>query len=306
MIPSTTPATSRLNVSWPASANRSMWISGAGALIGLLLTGDALFTAKGTITPGVPPEDLALVNQRPVLMSDFEAQTQAEFGVSLDQASPEQKRKVVEEMLREELFVQRALELDEASTDPDTRAAMVAAVEQQTAAEASSRAPSEDELRAYYARTRDRYAAVGRMTVRDFVPGPGPADQRLALTRRAAQALEVGPKTVEAARRLGLVESGRMVDGEEFDFAAEIHLGQSLFNLARSLADGQVAGPAMGPDGPHVLVMVHNVRPIPRTFEAARAEVLTNYKSDLEARLQAEEYRYLRDKADIRIAEAYK
>ncbi len=304
-VPSSASPASRLGVAWRPNARRSLLISGAGAAIGLILAGYALFTAKGTATPGVPPEDLALVNQRPILLSDYDAQIQAEFGVSLDQATAPQKRKVLDEMLREELFVQRALELDEASTDPDTRAAMVAAVEQQTAADASSRAPTEAELRAYYDRSRDRYSSQGRMVLRDLVPSSGAPTDREARAKQAVEALKAGAPLQTVASRVGLVDSGRL-DGEEFYFAAEIHLGKPLFDLSRGLKDGQVAGPAPGPDGPHVLVMVRNRPPTTRAFETARTEVYTNYKTDLEARLQAEEYRYLRDKADIRIAEAYR
>ena len=49
-----------------------------------------------------------------------------------------------------------------------------------------------------------------------------------------------------------------------------------------------------------------NVEPLPRSFEQARVEVYSDYKADLQARLQAGEYQYLADKADIMIAKAYK
>ena len=49
---------------------------GIGTIIGLGIAGYGLFTAKGTVTRVVPPENVALVNQRPILRTDFIAQTE--------------------------------------------------------------------------------------------------------------------------------------------------------------------------------------------------------------------------------------
>ena len=48
---------------------RSFILMGLGALIGLIVAGYALFTAKGTSTLMVPAEDVALVNQQKRLLS---------------------------------------------------------------------------------------------------------------------------------------------------------------------------------------------------------------------------------------------
>jgi len=56
---------------------RSMVLLALGALLGLAIAGYGLFTAKGTRSRSVPPEDLALVNNRPILRSDFMAQVQS-------------------------------------------------------------------------------------------------------------------------------------------------------------------------------------------------------------------------------------
>src|SRR3974377_318002 len=59
---------------------RSMVCFGVASLIGLGIAGFGLFTAKGTVTHVVPPENVALVNQRPILRSDFIAQTEYTLG----------------------------------------------------------------------------------------------------------------------------------------------------------------------------------------------------------------------------------
>ncbi|HEY0340643.1 MAG TPA: hypothetical protein VGC34_07565, partial [Steroidobacteraceae bacterium] len=98
------------------NATRSMVLCAIGAVVGLAIAGVGLFSARGTATRNVPPEDIALVNQRPVLRSDFVTQLESETGESFDQATRAEKLKVLGEMIREELLVQRGLELDFAET----------------------------------------------------------------------------------------------------------------------------------------------------------------------------------------------
>jgi hypothetical protein len=62
------------------STTRSMVLCAIGAVIGLIIAGIGLFSARGTATNNVPPEDIALVNQRPVLRSDFVTQLESETG----------------------------------------------------------------------------------------------------------------------------------------------------------------------------------------------------------------------------------
>src|SRR5215475_6270038 len=95
---------------------RSFWFMGAGALAGLVMAGYALFTARGTSTLVVPAEDVALVNQQPISRVDFLQQLQTLYGVDLAHSTAEQRRRVLDDMIREELFVQRGKELDVAST----------------------------------------------------------------------------------------------------------------------------------------------------------------------------------------------
>src|SRR5258708_7300629 len=133
--------------SWrnPTQVNnaRSFLALAAGVLTGLILAGYSLFTARSTSTVLVPAEDVALVNQQPLSRTDYLALLQTLYGVDLSHATPEQRRKVLDDMIREELFVQRGKELDVASTDPDVRGALVNAVELEMAENAITSQPSE-------------------------------------------------------------------------------------------------------------------------------------------------------------------
>jgi parvulin-like peptidyl-prolyl isomerase len=280
------------------SSRRSFLFLGGGALLGLLMAGYSLFTARGTSTLIVPPEDVALVNQQPISRSDYLLQLQTLYSVDLQHATAEQRRKVLDDMIREELFVQRGKELDVASIDPDVRAAMVNSVELEIAADAITAQPGEAQLRAYYAAHRARYAGEGTMTLRDYVFAPG--DSHAAAD--AAEVLKSGPPPPALLARWHASDSGK-VSGEEFYFAARIHLGEPLFEAARNLPDGGVSAPVVHADGIHVLYMIKNKKPVAFDFPAARDQVLTDYRNDAIGHLRTGDEAFLRKRANVLIAD---
>jgi hypothetical protein len=229
-----------------------------------------------------------------------------QFNVTIENASVEQRRSVLDDMIREELFVQRGLELDEPSIDPDVRNALVAAVQAQIAVDATSQVPSDAELTAFYQAHLARYSSIGYLTVADLIARPdatGAAAEESATN--AAAALTAGQPLAVVKTRFGLEDSGAAA-GEQVYFAAKLHLGDRLFAAAAGLKAGQVAGPIKAEDGRlHLLYMVANNPPVPRTFALARNEVYGDYRQDLLRRIRDREFKYLEDKADIRINRAY-
>ena len=251
------------------SSRRSFVLMTMGALAGLGLAGYALFTAHGASTLWVPAEDVALVNQQPISRGDFLMLLQTLYGVDLTHATREQRQKVLNDMIREELFVQRGKELDLASSDPEVRSALVNAVELEISENAITAQPSEAALREFYAQHPERYVSEGIMDVRDVVQGH---------------------------------ESGK-TKGDEFYFAAKLHLGDQLFAIARELPDGGVSSPISLSDGIHVLYMVKNKRPVPFDFAKARPQVLSDYRNQAIEQLKAGDESFLRKRANVRIAD---
>jgi parvulin-like peptidyl-prolyl cis-trans isomerase-like protein len=281
-----------------ANSRRSFVFMGCGAVVGLMMAGYSLFTARGTSTLSVPPDDVALVNQQPISRSDYLLQLQTLYGVDLRHATPAQRRKVLDDMIREELFVQRGKELDVASTDPDVRAAMVNSVEMEIAADAVTSQPTETQLRAYYALHRARYASEGIMTMRDY---EFPSGEPKAAAE-AAEALKKMPPTPALLARWHGTDSGKVAD-QEFYFAAKIHLGEPLFETARNLSDGGVSAPIARADAIHVLYMFKNKKPVPFDFDAARDQVLTDYRNDAIGHLRTGDEAFLRKRANVLIAD---
>ena len=276
---------------------RALTLMAVGAIVGLIIAGFALFTAKGTSTLIVPPEDVALVNQQPISRSDYLAQLKILYGVDVAHATREQRQKVLDDMIREELFVQRGKELDVAGVDPEVRNAMVNAVEQQAAANTITSLPSDAKLQAFYLAHRDNYSSDGLMTVRDIVFPAGAADA----AGGAAAALRSGGQPDAVIAQFKGRDSGK-VNGEEFYFAAKIHLGDALFAIARALPDRGVSAPVTAPDGLHVLYMVSNHPPVPLEFAVARTKVLDDYQRGAMQRTLAGDEGFLRKRANVLIA----
>ncbi len=279
------------------NVGRSLGFMGLGAVIGLALAGYALFTARGTSTLVVPAEDVALVNQQPISRSDYLLQLQALYATDLQHATREEREKVLNDMIREELFVQRGKELDVASNDSEVRSAMVNAVELEIAADALTSQPTEAQLRAYYLAHKSNYAGEGVMTVHDYVFPVSAAAQ----AAEAVKSLKSGPPTAELLMHWGAKDSP-LVGDEEFYFAAKIHLGDRLFDAARVLADGASSPPLVMPDGIHVLYMVKNKPPVPFDFADARDQVLNDYRNKAIARLSTGDEKFLRKRANVLIA----
>jgi parvulin-like peptidyl-prolyl isomerase len=273
---------------------RAFVLAGLGAGLGLALAGVALFTAKGTSTLVVPADAVAMVNQQPISRIDYDAQLRV-LAPEPGDATPAVRKQVLDDMIREELFVQRAKELDLAVMDPEIRAAMVKAVEAQAAANVVTARATEDQIRAYYDAHRDKYASEGTMTVRDLV-----FPQSSAEAARAA--LTGGSPVAAVLARFGGRDTAK-TQGEEFYFAAKIHLGDALFTAAKALNDGAVSPPIAQADGAHLLVMASNHRPRPYSYEEARTQVASDRQTDAIARYEAADAKFLHKRASILIAQ---
>jgi parvulin-like peptidyl-prolyl isomerase len=282
-----------------------MALCAIGALIGLAIAGIGLFSARGTATRTVPPEYIALVNQRPVLRSDFVAQLESETGETFEQATRAQRLKVLDEMIREELLVQRGLELDFAETDQPTRNALAMAMDQQALAEVTTSQPTEQQLREFFDKNPARYASDGILTVRHLLApaNSGTLEQRIQKAHETVSALRAGSPVEEVIARYSLTEPRN--DGDEFYFAAKIHLGEALFAQALKLKDGEVTEPLQQSDGVHVVKVLKDKLPVPLTFERARLQVLTDLKNAQQERLMTATMKFLRERATILIASDY-
>jgi parvulin-like peptidyl-prolyl isomerase len=279
-----------------AGVRRTLLMATGGAVVGLAIAGVGLFTAKGTSTLMVPPEDVALVNQQPISRIDYIALLQTTYSTDLANATAAQKQRVLNDMIEEELLVQRGKELDVAAVDPQVRTAIVAAVEEQAAMTAFTADPDEQKLRVYFEVHREAYSTEGVISLHDLVF----ADT--ATAGEAVAALRSGQPIASVLQTFSGSDTDK-VKGEDFYFAAEIHLGDVLFAAAKRLPSGAVSDPVATGEGVHVLAVVKNAPPVPLSFDAIRARVADDYRRSAAARLEATNRDFLRKRANVLIAE---
>jgi parvulin-like peptidyl-prolyl isomerase len=290
------------------SVLRSTILLASGAMIGLVIAGYGLFNAKGARTHAVPPEAVALVNERQILRSDFMTQTQTQFVLPFAETTREQRHMVLEDMINEELMVQRGFEIDLPSYDPDVRNALVAGVELEVTADVLSQQPTPRELRAYYEQHKGKYSTEGVMQLRDLLVKtdaslPVAAAQTKALA--AVTALRRGQSLDAVIKKFELVDSGRFMDagradtGDIFQFALRAKLDDALYQATLALHDGEVSDPVPESDGVHVIVMIKHRFPVQQTLEEASNQVWTDVKKEAQANVRTANLTFLRSRADI-------
>jgi parvulin-like peptidyl-prolyl isomerase len=257
----------------------------------------------------VPPGYIALVNNKGLLVSDFQALTAGITGKAFESTSAEERRRVLKDMIDEELLVQRGMNLDLPETTTEVRDAMKEAVNAQITAALKAEPPTDPDLKAYYEAHHADYSTPGSMSVRDLVLHVGgyqDVDQSTAQAETdAAEAiyqLRAGAPIDRVAEHFGMADSGRADGGEVSDSAAKLHLGRKLFDAASVLRDGEVSNPLPDSDGVHVLVMQHRDAPRSADFNSVRAQVYRDYLAAESKRAQEETLKVYRREANIILA----
>jgi hypothetical protein len=288
---------------------RTVALPALGVTLGLAVAAVGLFRPAPRPSTAVPPGYVALVNQKAILMSDFIAQTQAETGSTFADATPAERERVLHEMIDEELLVQRALVLDLPETTTEVRDIMASGVNAQVAAPLAAIPPTDAQLRAFYESHRSKYTTGGTMTLHDLVLHVGGyenADQTLAQAETdaadAVYQLRSGTSIDYVKEHFGFVDSGRIDDTEQLEFAAKLRLGAKLYEAASLLGDGEVSEPIVDSDGVHVLVMEQRRPPRVADFATARNQVYSDYRDAENRRARDQNLRILRSEAQILLA----
>jgi PPIC-type PPIASE domain len=237
---------------------------------------------------------------------------QTQFVTSFARSTTLQRKKVLEDMVAEELLVQRGLEIDLSSFDPDVRAAMVAGVELEVSADVLAEQPDEAQLRDYYLLHRARYVTEGVMRLRDLVARETASvrmDQAAASAQQAVVELRAGTPIDGVMQQFHLVDSGRLLDagrvdtGDILEFAAKEKLGVEIYGAASRLQAGETSDAIRQSDGAHIIVMMQRRVPIQQEYAAAADQVWTDYKNDRLAAVRAANVEYLRSRADVLLSD---
>ena len=298
-----------LGASLTRRPQRPATLAFVAAFVGLAVAGASLLHPAPKDMTSVPAGAVALVNQKPILMTDFMSETETAAGVPFDQSTPAQRAEVLHRMIDEELMVQRSLALDLPEQDVDVRNAMIDGVTAQVNLETAATRPQDDQLRAFFNANRANYANQGSMNLTDLVLHIGgfenadqSLDQAMADAAQAVYELRSGETVDHVKQHFGFVDSGKLAAGDQWDFAARIHLGPKLYAAAGKLSDGEISDPVADTDGVHVIVMQHRQAPVFTDFDTVRNNVYSDYSNKQKAKAKQENIDFLRSSAQILIA----
>ena len=133
---------------------RARIILGVGAAIGIMLAAAGAFAPSGPGAGALPTDAIARVNKKTIRTEEFaRALLTRDKG---NEITDEDRARVLNRLIDEELLVQRGTELGIIDSDRAVRKAISTAMIQTIVAESSSKQPSEDDLRAFY---EDRYGS---------------------------------------------------------------------------------------------------------------------------------------------------
>jgi parvulin-like peptidyl-prolyl isomerase len=287
------------------SPQRPIALALAAAAAGLIVAMAALLHPVQHALTAVPPGDIALVNQEPILMSDFIMQTEQTTSKSFAATTRAERAAVLKIMINEELRVQRSLAVDMPEQDVDLRAALIDSLNSQTKSGVDAQTPSDEELQAYFNANRPKYISAGSMTLSDLVLHVGgfentaqSIEQALADAKQAVYELRSGASVDYVKQHFALMDSGK-VSGLQPDFAAKIHLGPKLYAAADQMRDGEISEPVADADGVHILIMEHRKLPLVFNFDSVRNNVFNDFQTARTAKATEDQLKFLRSTAQI-------
>jgi parvulin-like peptidyl-prolyl isomerase len=292
-------------VSSPApqrTSRRALVLFGAGVTLGLAAAAWGLLLPAGR--DELPEDAIALVNGEPILADTWQRLLE---GLAADRREPpgeEDRRRVLDRLIDEELLVQRGFDLGLARHDRRVRAELVSALIESVVAEVGAREADPEEIERFYETERGFFARPGRLRVRRvLLRAEAGGEEALARAREAAQRIGAGDDPDVVATQLGDEEIAAVPDALLPPAKLREYLGPAALEVALTLEPGRPSEPLPAPGGWQVLVVAERepetLPPLAEIEPEVRAE-WRRRAGDAALRAYLDE---LRAAADVRIAE---
>jgi hypothetical protein len=286
-----------------SSGSRAQWLLAAGALVGLAAAAASLLAAPGG-EGALPPDAVARVNGTVIRAEEYERLLAALATDRRTALSGEDRRRVLERLIEEELLVQHALALGLARSDRRVRADLVSAVLGSIAAAGDGWVPDDDEVRDFYEENRDYFAGPGRLRVRQVFVGLDGAGEEAARARarRAAERLRAGERIEGVRAELGTPEVAPLPDALLPPAKLREYLGPTALLAALDLSPGQTSDPVRSAQGYHVLALVERQAGGAPPLEEIAPQVQAELRRRADDRALRERLDQLRAEAEILVA----
>jgi hypothetical protein len=261
------------------AGRRPTLLLAAGALLGIGIAAYEVL-APAASRDALPPGAVAVVNGEPISRDDYERAVAGLATERRDSGRDDDRARVLQRLIEEELLVQRGLELGLVRRDSRVRADLVAAVIDVVTGQAAAAAPSREEMERFYAEHRDYFAGTGRVRVRQIlvrVPPEGDDAGALARAAQATSRLRAGEDFAAVAAALGDAEVAPLPDAPLPPAKLREYLGPTASRAALDLPVGQASDPVRSSQGYHVLEVVERdagqAPPLAEIEEQVRGEM---------------------------------
>jgi parvulin-like peptidyl-prolyl isomerase len=241
------------------SVRRSLVLLTLGAALGVVVAAGGLIAPALNRHSSLPADAVARVNDVIIRSEDYERLLAAVAQDRRDSLDAEQRRRVLERLIDEELLVQRALQLGLARHDRKVRADLVAAVIASIVEEKQDLEPTEAELITFYEANQDFFRQPGRVRVRQifFRVGEGrQAAAKLASAQKAARRLRAGEAFDRVRAEMGDDELLSLPDTLLPPAKLRDYVGPTALREIMSLEVGKISDPVRSGSGFHVLQVV--------------------------------------------------
>lgn len=237
------------------AARRPIVLLLAGAALGALAAAAGL---SGQAGDRLPAGAVALVNGEVIREADYARALAAITADTRGALRADDRRRVLDRLIDEELLVQRGLALGLARHDRRVRADLTQTVLEGVLAPLEAEEPSPAELAAFYDTHRDLFAGPGRVHVRQvFVRVTVPDDPAAqARATEAAQRLRAGEPIAALQQALGDTPLSPLPDMLLPPAKLRDYLGPTALRTALLLGEGEVSNPIRSGTGYHVLQLV--------------------------------------------------
>lgn len=288
-----------------ASEARARRLLLLGAVAGLVAAAASLLAPARDAEP-LPDGAIARVNATLIRTDEYERLLAALASDRRNPLDDEDRGRVLDRLIEEELLVQHALALGLARSDRRVRSDLVSAVLGSLAAASDGYEPDDEETRRFYAENRDFFAGPGRLWVRQvFVAIDGGGDE--PARRRAQEAsarLRSGEPIDRVREELGDPEVAPLPDAPLPPAKLREYLGPTALLAAMDLAPGAPSDPVRSAQGYHVLLLVERQVGGAPPLEEIAPQVRAELRRRRDDGLLRDRLEQLRSEADVVVRQA--
>lgn len=263
-------------------------------LLHFLLIGAAIFTLAGLGESGGPAEE----PDRIVLTKADQDRIQKRFQATWRRsATPDEMARLVEDAVREEIYVREARALGLDRGDAAVRQRLRQKMTFLITSAASAETPSDDVLRAYFQENPEAYRGRSRISFEQVFLGEAPGEDAV---QSALTALRGGGDPDQIGQRTLMPPAMRLSSKDAIDAT----FGTGVFAALEDLPTGEWGGPVQSGFGVHLIRVTERQDAVVPEFATVREQVLRDWLKAEAERFEADAYQRMLDRYDVEIEQA--